>query len=222
MDVAAKPRAVIGLHVVEQNGFAYDFFDLLGVRRDQVVDLSREQIKLSSDGEVWTANGLPHDVYTAHPDDMLRVRSWLIDSVSEIDGPEKMYISRRGKRKYLQEDELIAELKARGYAIIEDVPRSAVEQIQLFKSAKIIVGPHGAAFGNLLFSTQAALLEFQHPASVQPGFRCLCHQLGHRYQTIISKQGRLRSGPTQGYQHCDIDIPMEQVLSLLDTFEHDP
>jgi hypothetical protein len=219
MDAASRANAVIGLYGIERNTFAYGFLELLGITGDQVVDLSRYRVELKKGAEVWTASGVPYTAYTAHPNDLQLVRSMIGDTVPAVASDEKLYLSRQGPRRYLQESELTPILQERGYRIIEDAPRSAIEQIQLFKSAKFVIGPHGAAFGNLLFSSHAALFEFQHPGWVQPGFRYLCHQMGHRYDVAIASKGKLRKEPTQGFQHRDIDIPIDPILSHLDTME---
>lgn len=221
MDSASRANAVIGLHGIEANAFAYDFYELLGVQREQIIDLSRYKVELKKGAQVWTANGVPYTAYTAHPDDLSLVRSMIGSKVPSVAGADKIYVSRRGQRKYLQEPELVPVLKNRGYMILEDVPRPAKEQIQIFKAAKHIVGPHGAAFGNLLFSENTSLVEFQHPGWVQPGVRYLCHLMGHRYDVAVASKGKLRREPTQGFQQCDVDIPVDCILKQLDNIGGD-
>jgi len=139
-----------------------------------------------------------YDVYTAHPNDLAVLREIYKGVVPEASGPQKIYVSRSGQRRYLQEADLVSVLRERGFHILEDKPRSAVEQIQMFAGAKEIVGPHGAAFGNLLFSRRASLFEFQHPGWAQPCFRYVCHLMGHRYRVAISEKGKLRVDPYAG------------------------
>jgi hypothetical protein len=63
----------------------------------------------------------------------------------------RIYISRKGRRHVINEDELIALLKKFDFQIIEDKPRTIFEQISLYHNASFIIGPHGASFGNIIW-----------------------------------------------------------------------
>jgi capsular polysaccharide biosynthesis protein len=77
----------------------------------------------------------------------------LIDKAGETAG-ERIYVSRKGRRKCLNETEVFAILAARGFTFVEDKPRSLADQIGIFSNAKVIVAPHGAALTNLLWCEQ--------------------------------------------------------------------
>lgn len=64
---------------------------------------------------------------------------------------ERIFLKRRGRRACINEDEALRFLKPRGFVMVEDEPRSVAAQIGIFKSAKLIVAPHGAALANLLW-----------------------------------------------------------------------
>jgi capsular polysaccharide biosynthesis protein len=75
-------------------------------------------------------------------------------------GAAKIYISRRGyKRPLLNEPELEAELSALGFSVVKPETLSVVEQIEIFRSAKVVVAPTGAALANLLYAKQATVFE---------------------------------------------------------------
>jgi len=78
---------------------------------------------------------------------------------------DKIYISRQDskKRKILNENELIPLLKKLNYQIITLSEMNVFEQINLFKNAKIIIGYHGAAFANLVFSLPKTKVIEIHP-----------------------------------------------------------
>ena len=65
-------------------------------------------------------------------------------------GPQKLYISRRDSGR-MPENELEIEnmLAAGGFKIVQLSNHTLLEQISLFKNAKLIVGTHGAGLANL-------------------------------------------------------------------------
>ena len=78
---------------------------------------------------------------------------------------DKIYISRQDskKRKILNENELIPLLKDLNYQIVTLSEMNIFDQINLFKNAKIIIGYHGAAFANLVFSLPKTKVIEIHP-----------------------------------------------------------
>lgn len=90
--------------------------------------------------------------------------SFLKADVSPLQ-PEKIYISRAkaSTRRILNETAMLQFLREKGFEIVclEDLPIR--KQAELFHSAKIIVGPHGSGFANLIFSTpETRVIEIDH------------------------------------------------------------
>ncbi|HMR82963.1 MAG TPA: glycosyltransferase family 61 protein [Niabella sp.] len=63
----------------------------------------------------------------------------------------RIYISRKGRREIENEGELIELLKEFDFIIIEDRERSVEEQINIYRNASFIIGPHGASFANIIW-----------------------------------------------------------------------
>lgn len=72
----------------------------------------------------------------------------------------RLYISRRRQsmRVMVNEAELEAALRERGFAVVEPERLPVADQIALFRSAAVIAGPTGAAFANALFAPEGALV----------------------------------------------------------------
>jgi hypothetical protein len=82
------------------------------------------------------------------------IRQKFIKRSEALPTSKKLYF-KRGKsaeRKILNEDSLIAKLQNIGFEIVDPGGLSIYEQIALMQQAKIIMGAHGAALSNLLFS----------------------------------------------------------------------
>lgn len=65
-----------------------------------------------------------------------------------------IYISRRdsGRRSMLNEIQLEEALASRGVQIVVLTGRTLLEKINLFRNSPLIIGAHGAGFGNLVFA----------------------------------------------------------------------
>lgn len=78
---------------------------------------------------------------------------------------ERIYISRKNalSRHITNEKELIEKLKGLDFKTIELETLSSYEQAQIFHSARIIVGPHGSGFANLIFvRPHCKIIEIDH------------------------------------------------------------
>lgn len=95
-----------------------------------------------------------------------RFRDWVLQKIDEkslsqkyINLPEKIFIARRGVkyRRISNFEKIEPILREFGYTIIELEHLSLLDQIHYFKSAKDIVGIHGAGFSHLIFTSANVL-----------------------------------------------------------------
>jgi len=115
--------------------------------------------------------------------DRLRERT-LHDNV----GPRtrRIYISRRqaAERRVRNEEALVDRLCSLGFTRYDLEDLSPAQQIRLFQEAELVVGPHGAGLANLLFATDATVLELQPSTTIATHFYLLCKRLGHSYHYL--------------------------------------
>lgn len=74
--------------------------------------------------------------------------------LADVNGPthEKIYIQRRGgNRGMVNEAELVAFLKGRGWSVVALESLTFAQQVNLFRGARAVCGLHGAGFTNLLW-----------------------------------------------------------------------
>lgn len=103
----------------------------------------------------------------------------------------KLYLTRRTlgaasnaaqARVMRNEDELIAAMKAHDFEIVEPSRLSAIEQIRLFSSAGIIVGPSGSAMFNVVFCHPGTkLIDIESEPHWIHAHMCLFGSLGLDY-----------------------------------------
>lgn len=86
--------------------------------------------------------------------------------------PERVFISRKGKRRLMNEHEIEQTLQEYGFEkfYFEDIPLS--EQWSIARNAKVVVGLHGAALASLVFNNSAVkVVELFHPGYVVNMYR---------------------------------------------------
>lgn len=103
-------------------------------------------------------------------------------------GDRLIYLSRQDTkaRPILNEDALIERLRGLGFEIYLATGRPILEQIQLFREARLVVAGHGAGVSNMLFAREgAALLELIQASYLNVGPMRLTQMSGARYHSQL-------------------------------------
>lgn len=140
--------------------------------------------------------------------------SWFYPSFADVQGLKRnadaympsqptanrrLYIRRAGRRHVIDEEPLLVQLRAHGFEIIDDKPRTVAEQYALYSSASVIVGPHGASFANILWCRPGTTLFELFPVGYMPEyFRYLAPKLSMTYYAYCH-------GPVQESHHSNVD-----------------
>jgi hypothetical protein len=142
---------------------------------------------------------------STHVATWLRQR-FLGTATREPSGPKKIYVSRRdAKRQVLNEPDIISAMEARGFTVVCPGDLNFVQQVALFRQAEVVVGPHGAAFANMVFAPPGAtLVEFFGDNYVNGCFWALANVCKQRHAFLISPTTTL-----------DYEVPVARLESLL-------
>lgn len=185
-----------------------EFLQALGIGEGGVID-TRGLGGAVGASRIVTANN--HALLYPSPDDVRRLRDRFSPPTGK--GHRRLYLSRAGTRRVVNESELRPIMDRFDIEFVEDVPRTLGEQIELFGDASLVVGPHGAAFTNIAWTPPgASVLELFHHAYFPPYFYYLARVLGHRYACWIEPGGdaqgetsrRLRA-PRPRYDDLHVD-----------------
>lgn len=176
---------------------------------------------------------LPSGVYTAgrlrvpvapggaewpSPDHLRAVRARLLTAAGTDPGGReagrRLLISRddAGDRRITNEAELLRTLEPLGFERLALSGLSAVDQIRTFRSAEIIVAPHGGGLANILFApADCRIIELLGTRHVSACFMLMASALGQPY----------------GYAACqdvgrDLLVDPRDVTALIDALEHPP
>ena len=179
---AALPDEVFSDAVVSyplvNTTYEREFLALIGFQPHQIVD--SRQVTVAFD-RCLLGN---HDNWAHQNEADIRFLKTRIDDSIPIKRTERnrIYISRSGRRRILNEKALISLLERYDFQIIEDKPRSVAEQYAIYKNASFIVGPHGASFANILWCEPGThLFELFSSNYVPNYFYYLAQVLGLHY-----------------------------------------
>jgi capsular polysaccharide biosynthesis protein len=128
--------------------------------------------------------------------------SWLRTRVlgdaetGHTDGSQKIYLGRSAGRNITNAAEVEAVFRRHGFAIVNPAQLSFAQQVDMFRTARCIAGPIGAAFANLVFAAPGALvLGIVSPFAVQfSAFASLATFAGCRYVAVPGQHDAFRPG----------------------------
>ena len=126
--------------------YEIETIEMLGIRLDQIVN-PHDSGKIKSD-QIFV---LPLPGWCVVSPRIHQLRQALISSCYPT---RRIYVSKIGRRRIVNETALFNRLEAHGFEFIPDAPRPLVKQIELFGSASHIISPHGAALSNIIWSKE--------------------------------------------------------------------
>ena len=103
------------------------------------------------------------------------------------DGGRRLFVvrNRASIRRLLNQDEVASVLQARlGFEAVDPSALTLDQQVQAFRGASVIVGPHGAGLANAVFAARPRLLVELCPAQPPPFYHSLAFALGAQHCMI--------------------------------------
>jgi capsular polysaccharide biosynthesis protein len=130
---------------------------------------------------------------------------------------ERLYVSRNraGRRRLLNEDELLQLVTARGYVPVCPEQLSLYDQIATFSRARRVIGNLGAALSNLAFAQRGVRLLALTSQFMQDDF--FWDLISHKAGRYLSLHG-IAAAPDDG-MNSDFTISPDQLEAMLDDFE---
>ncbi|WP_431857408.1 glycosyltransferase family 61 protein [Azospirillum sp.] len=172
-------------------------FDLLAVPAGDLRPLARP-VRLRSVCVVSNLSSYGH----IHPVAIAALRHAFLPLAGETAGPSRRILVLRrdaGRRRLLNEDEVARWAAARGFEAVSLSGMGFLEQIRLFRQARIVLGAHGAGLTNLVWAQPGgcALVEMAPDAPSLNHFERLAARMALPYRRVVS--GRtLRRGDRDG------------------------
>ena len=133
-------------------------------------------------------------IFEVSPDAIAWLNNKFKDVGSHHRTSEKLYISRSdAKIRFVSNEPQLADvLNDFGFKTIVMSGLSIPDQISLFRNAAYIIGPHGAAFANLVFAKRGAtFIEFFSKGHYAPCFNRISGVRGLKYGFLVGDPTRL-------------------------------
>lgn len=170
-------RAVVS-YPLFQTVYEQELLALIGIGPDRVFDSRTHDVRFTQ----CILGNSGHWFYP-HPADVRALKKHVEKQVLvQPSAKKRIYISRAGRRRVINEASLIDLLKKYNFTIVEDKPRSVAEQVAIYKNASFILGPHGASFTNIIWcEPDTHLFELFAPNMIVDHFRYLARIMNMSY-----------------------------------------
>ena len=196
----ALPEEVVDNAVVAypllNTQFEREILELIGFRPEAIIDSRTNAVQFR------TCILGDNDLGWFYPSiaDILSLKKHITARMPPPTGlPKRIYISRLGRRRILNEAALIRLLEQYDFSVIDDTPRSFAGQFAIYANASFIIGPHGASFANVLWCQPGThLCELFAPNYAPDYFRYLAQVLGLTYSAYCH-------GPVGAYDHSHVN-----------------
>lgn len=144
-----------------------ELLTLLGFTPDRIFDSRAYELRANT---YLLGNG--GDWFYPNQNDVVAARQRLAPLLPnlEVHPAHRLYISRAGRRRIVNEEALMRLLEPYGFSFVEDRPRSLAEQLNLYQGASFIIGPHGASFSNISWCQPGTYLHELCSVNYAPDF----------------------------------------------------
>lgn len=192
--------------------YEQEYLTLIGVEPDRIIDSRQQQVVfkqgiLANSGHWFYPNAADISALKKHVEGRLNVQKTKHN---------RIYVSRTGRRCITNEAALIQLLKKYNFTIIEDKPRSVAEQVDIYKNASFIIGPHGASFTNIIWCEPGThLLELFSTTMVVGHFRYLAQLMKMTYSAY---HHAIKMGNSRQVLEEDIFVSIADLEKILDGF----
>ena len=199
-------------------------FELFNINNNQLIS-SEKYHHIKSDEIIaidhpWYGKGFVQNEIANLPEWIIaKLRERLIKLSKKFDSNDKIFIDRsdsiNNHCKLINNNKIIDHLSKKGFTSYQISKLDFLEQIYLFNNAKIIVGPHGAAFSNIIFSKPKTKIIEIIPNN-HPSIKCqrLSNILDLNY-TRINKPKIIASTHLGG----DMEVNIEELNNTLNKLE---
>jgi hypothetical protein len=140
-----------------------------------------------------------------------RIRTAVSKTDADVDDQSRrLYVSRADvtDRQVRNEDALMETLNDYDFERIIPGEQSFAEQVRLFADAEIVLGPHGAGLTNMIFATEAVLVEL-FGSYRNACFFVLAKGMGHNYACVTCQS----EGKNLIVDPDDIEAVLDPVVS---------
>jgi|APSaa5957512535_1039671.scaffolds.fasta_scaffold06546_4 hypothetical protein len=228
-DIVVKLRIYEEKHSLDKVDYFYvpsveswqkKILSLFGIPEEKLIDSQKyrhiKATKLITVDHPWYKKGYVQEEIKNLPDWIIFfLREKFLKYSKKFNTSNKIFIDRSDSKfnhcKLVNNQEVINYLKLKGFQSYKISELDFFEQIYLFNNADIIIGPHGAAFSNIIFSKTGLDLIELIPDN-HPSIKCkkISEILNFNYQKI-----QLKYFNKNEFDNGDMKIEISQLENIL-------
>jgi capsular polysaccharide biosynthesis protein len=208
------------------DSFQRETLEILGIKKENIIESSSNQVFAP---ETTIAISNPSTAYINN-DKYNRsnhfprwvipfLRENFLNKKADEKAPfRKVYITRKNAtwRRILNEMEIIPKLEEMGFEIHALEKESIASQAKLFNESKVIIGPHGAAFTNLVFCQKGCkVIEIFNPKHPEVLFHELSQYMDLDYNLIVGSSALDPQDPVE--EKLDIKIDQKDFFRIINS-----
>ena len=186
-----------------------------------LVEVSIDEAMVCQGGVLSSLTG-PGNAFAPHPAVLALMQQQRLTGEERRSDNLLLYVSRRDagdRRRMVNEQDLCSALKRLGFTIVTAGQMPVAEQMALFRKARLIVSPHGAALSNLLFAASGqdgpSVVELFQENYLNRCFLKICQGKRLSYHAVVSPT------VTQGMHHhqsdwrADLNLIIDVIQKIL-------
>lgn len=183
-----------------------ELLDMLGIREEQVIDSKAVGGVIAGKVTVIPMAGW----FRGNPNVELLRKHLMPPATTK--SPEFLYLARMGRRRCLNDGAIIERCLELGFTLVDESSRTIPEQIELYRNAKVLAGPHGSAFTNMVWAAPGARIVEMIPSTFDVEYHeHLAASLGHHHTKIACANGpRATSGVMIDF-NADVPLVIEAI-----------
>jgi capsular polysaccharide biosynthesis protein len=184
---------------------------------EPIIEVARNELAVFDEAVLTNISGRSYS-FAPHPTVLAQFAQ---TGLQQADGklPRLIYLSRLGVpgRRTMENEEAVAQLLGtHGFSIVDNGSLSIDQQVALFRSADVIVAPHGAALTNLVYAGDGRLgpkvIELVQESYLGRSFIKIAQAKPLNYSVIVNPDARFHDYHHDRTWNCDLEL-LTQVLA---------
>ena len=163
--------------------------------------------------------------YTRNPTLLLNFkeklsRSGILRSKNNSGSGRRIYISRSDApvRRLVNEKDLVEAISHLKFEMCSLTGMSVRDQVDIFSSASVIIGPHGAGLVNVLFcDDRTTVIELMSTTRTWPGFKVISKVVGLKYCGFVSDIYDSDESKVNGYGNEDFSVDVSTCARFIES-----
>jgi capsular polysaccharide biosynthesis protein len=162
-----------------------------------------------------------HHTLTYSKGELLELRNEFLSSVRGVKPrvATKFYVRRKsGRRRILGEEELVRQLIANNFEIVDLSELEFEQQVSVFSHAEVVIGAAGAAWANLIFSSKGTRVLSLIGIDAAPWdmHEVIARDFGIKYQQLKLQHVRKEEFFYSNYLHRDVQINQNDIRKVFE------